>query len=194
MDRSTIFITGGAGFIGSRLAARCAADAHQVTVFDNCHPQAHAGNSDTRALLVQRGVKIVQGDVRDASALAAALAACRPQIVFHFAAETGTGQSFDLPARYNDVNVMGTAHLIEAIRSHGKLVRRVVLASSRSVYGEGAGLDADGRLCVAVERVARDMERGDFAPKDVGGKALRPVPSNANCPVAPSPKPRHQPK
>lgn len=186
MERTTVFVTGGAGFIGSRLAASFPPDAFQVTVFDNFHPQAHEGNPDTRAVLLQRGVRIIQGDVRDDAALSAAVAASRPQIVYHLAAETGTGQSFDLPSRYNDVNVMGTARLIEAIRSEGKFVRRVILASSRSVYGEGACVDSDGRLVPAVERIAADMERGDFAPKDMSGRTLRPIPTNAECSVAPA--------
>ena len=60
-----------------------------------------------------------------------------PHLIYHLAAETGTGQSFDLPARYTDVNVMGTTHLIEAARAHAPALRRIVLAGSRSVYGEG---------------------------------------------------------
>ncbi len=186
MEKSTVLITGGAGFIGSRLACALSPDLYQVTVFDNFHPQSHEGNTDTRALLQQSGVRIIQGDVRDEAALCAAVAASRPQIVYHLAAETGTGQSFDLPARYNDVNVMGTARLIEAIRARGKFVRRVILASSRSVYGEGACVDSDGRPVAAVERVAADLERGDFAPKDMAGRSLRPVPTNADCTVAPA--------
>lgn len=186
MERTTVLITGGAGFIGSRLATSFSPDRFQVTVFDNFHPQAHEGNSDTRAILQQRGVRIIQGDVRDDVAMAAAVAASRPQIVYHLAAETGTGQSFDLPARYSDVNVMGTVRLIEAIRAQGKFVRRVILASSRSVYGEGACVDSDDRLVPAVERIAADMERGDFAPKDMSGRSLRPVPTNADCAVAPA--------
>lgn len=109
-----------------------------------------------------------------------------PQIVYHLAAETGTGQSFDLPARYCDVNVMGTAHLIEAIRAAGSQVSRVILAGSRSVYGEGACTDAAGQFRPAVERLSSDMERGDFAPKDASGATLIPVATQADCPVAPA--------
>jgi dTDP-L-rhamnose 4-epimerase len=181
-----VFVTGGAGFIGSRLSVLLAGQGARVTVYDNFHPQAHRGNTDARAVLAKAGVTVVEGDVCDAADLRAALAASGADVVYHLAAETGTGQSFDLPVRYNAVNVMGTAQLIEAIRAVGPSVRRVILAGSRSVYGEGACLDASGRLTPAAERLPADMARGDFDPKDRHGNALTPVPTNADCTVAPA--------
>jgi dTDP-L-rhamnose 4-epimerase len=185
MVRQRVFITGGAGFIGSRLAQRLAATC-DVTAFDNLHEQAHAGNPENRARLDDAGVRLIMGDVRDGAALAAALATVDPTIVYHLAAETGTGQSFDLPVRYNDVNVMGTAHLIEAVRAKGDQVARVVLAGSRSIYGEGAYVDATGRPVLAQERRPADMDAGDFAVKDAAGNVLIPAPTNATCPVVPA--------
>lgn len=182
---SRVLITGGAGFIGSRLAVQLGRD-HAVTVLDNFHPQAHDGNPANRARLTEAGIPVIEADVRDHAALAEALGRVDPQIVYHLAAETGTGQSFDLPVRYTDVNVMGTANLIEAIRARGPNVRRVILAGSRSVYGEGACVDAGGRPAAAVERIAADMARGDFAPKDRAGRTLTPVATNADCVVAPA--------
>lgn len=180
-----VFITGGAGFIGSRLASLLAGQ-HQVTVYDNLHPQAHDGNPANLALVTRPDIRLVRADIRDASVLSAAIRDANPQIVYHLAAETGTGQSFDLPARYNAVNVMGTANLIESIRSAGPSVRRVILAGSRSVYGEGACLDAGGRPTAAVPRRDQDMARGDFAPKDRLGRSLIPTRTNADCVVAPT--------
>ena len=185
-DRPNILITGGAGFIGSRLAAELGRDA-AVTVFDNFHPQVHDGNPDGRALLAKHGIAVIEGDIRDASALAGAVARAAPDIVYHLAAETGTGQSFDLLTRYTDVNVMGTVHLIEAIRAAAHPVGRVILAGSRSVYGEGACIDADGQPRAAVERTEADLAAGDFAPKDAQGRVLKPVATRADsCPVAPA--------
>ncbi|GAA3859350.1 NAD-dependent epimerase/dehydratase family protein [Celeribacter arenosi] len=181
-----IFITGGAGFIGSRLALRLIADGAQVTVLDNFHPQAHEGNPDNRASLNVDGITVVEADVCDAAALQAAMKAAQPHIVFHLAAETGTGQSFDLPTRYCNVNVIGTTTLIEAIRATGG-VERVIVAGSRSVYGEGACVDADGLPAAALERDPADLKNGDFAPKDRHGRSLTPVPTAAaSCPVAPA--------
>ncbi|MGB0852485.1 MAG: NAD-dependent epimerase/dehydratase family protein [Pikeienuella sp.] len=178
-----ILITGGAGFIGSRLAAHLARE-NDVTVFDNFHPQAHDGNEGNHARLSD--VTVVRGDVADADALCEAVRVCDPHLVYHLAAETGTGQSFDLPARYTNVNVMGTTHLIEAARAHAPNLRRIVLAGSRSVYGEGACVDAEGRPTPAMARTALDMGQGDFAPKSAEGIALTPVKTNARCVVAPA--------
>lgn len=180
-----ILITGGAGFIGSRLAVALSEDA-TVTVFDNFHPQVHDGNPENRDRLARHAITVVEGDIRDAGAVADVVAKVRPQIIYHLAAETGTGQSFDLVSRYSDVNIMGTAHLIEAARAHAPDLARVILAGSRSVYGEGACVDADGRPAPAVERLDANLARGDFAPRDCNGRPLTPVPTDAACVVAPA--------
>jgi len=185
MARERVLITGGAGFIGSRLAD-CLAPAHDVTAYDNLHEQAHAGNSGNLARLEEGGISLIKGDVRDASALRDAIARVDPTIIYHLAAETGTGQSFDMPTQYTEVNVTGTAHLIEAVRAQGPSVTRIVLAGSRSVYGEGAYVDRTGAPVTALARNPQDMERGDFAAKDITGGVLTPVPTNASCPVAPA--------
>lgn len=185
MSRPSIFITGGAGFIGSRLALALSAET-DVTVYDNFHAQAHDGNPENKARVADADVAVIKGDVRDADALRAAISAANPTVVYHLAAETGTGQSFDLPARYSDVNVMGTAHLIEAIRHAGASVARVIVAGSRSVYGEGAYLDATGRPALAQERDPAHMAAGDFDVRDASGAVLQPTLTTAACPVAPA--------
>ena len=179
-----VFITGGAGFIGSRLAEKLSS-AHHVTVFDSLLPQVHEGNPENQARLKACGAELIIGDVRDAASLSDAIRTARPDLLYHLAAETGTGQSFDLPVRYSDVNVMGTAHLIEAIRD-ARTVKRVILAGSRSVYGEGAHHTAEGTLVVAPERSVTDMENANFECRLQTGDKLTPVPTNADCPVAPA--------
>lgn len=180
-----ILITGGAGFIGSRLAVKL--DEHaDVTVYDNFHEQVHKGNPENKDRLIENNIKIITGDIRDSAAVKDAIKVVKPHIVYHFAAETGTGQSFDIVAQYNDVNVMGTAHLIEAIRSEGESVERVILAGSRSVYGEGACINANGEPTAAVERLGSDLSAKNFEPKDKDGNTLKPVPTNSTCVVAPA--------
>ena len=125
---------------------------------------------------------MVEGDIRDGAAVHAVVAEAVPEVVYHLAAETGTGQSFDEPVRYADVNVMGTAHLIEAIRAADAPVSRVILAASRAVYGEGACVDAEGHPALAVERTDADLAAGQYAPKDATGRALTPVPTRARWP------------
>lgn len=186
MAEDRILITGGAGFIGSRLAKVLAEAGTPVTVFDNFLPQVHAGNPENRARILAQGIAVVDGDICDAAALEQTVRACDPTIIYHLAAETGTGQSFDLPTRYTDVNVMGTAHLVEAVRKAGPNVRRIILAGSRAVYGEGAYLDTTGRLTTALAREDAAMEQGDFAVRDRAGTVLTPTATSAACAVAPA--------
>jgi len=149
-----VMITGGAGFIGSRLANNLKENAN-VVVYDSFLEQVHGGIHGTNELL--EGVEVVKGDVRDSDALEDIVKKTNPDIIYHLASETGTGQSFDEPTRYNSVNVMGTSHLVEAVRKHGKKTERIVLAGSRSVYGEGACVDANGNPAMAVERSSTDL-------------------------------------
>lgn len=181
----TILITGGAGFIGARLAAKLAPD-HRVVVYDSFLSQAHPDPTETRLRLAGQGVDVVAGDLRDVALLQAVLGRTRPDIVYHLAAETGTGQSFDHPLRYCDVNVMGTACLIQAIRQSNSNPARIVLAGSRAVYGEGAYVDADGMPAIAHDRSPADLAAGRFLPRDTHGRPLSPVPTRAGCPVAPA--------
>ena len=181
----TMLITGGAGFIGSRLAIALAAQ-HRVHVFDSFAAQAHPAPATTRIALARAGVGVITGDMRDPAALGAAIADTRPDVILHLAAETGTGQSFSQPSHYVQVNVLGTAHLAEAVRRHAPGLQRLVLASTRAVYGEGACIDESGRRAQAVPRRSCDMVQGRFGLQGRDGQPLVPVPTDADCPVAPA--------
>lgn len=179
---SNILITGGAGFIGKRLALSLATAGHKVGVLDTMHSQVHSEPAATLAELDAAGVAFHRGDVRDGGAILASIQEVSASTVVHLAAETGTGQSYDLPAHYCEVNITGTAKLIEAVRAAragGLDVGRVVLAGSRAVYGEGACLTSEGTVVTAVPRIAEDMATGDFAPKDAFGRPLTPTASQA---------------
>lgn len=178
-----ILITGGAGFIGSRLANTLKPN-HTVTVFDNFLEQVHGPNAEPNDFL--KGVDVVKGDVRDETALTECVKDVSPDIVYHLASETGTGQSYDEPTRYNDVNVMGTSHLVEAVRKNGPNVGRIVLAGSRSVYGEGACVNDAGIPTAAMERTSKNLSKGMFSPLCSKGTTLTPVASSAETPVAPA--------
>lgn len=182
-----VLITGGAGFIGSRLSTELVKQGHTVSLFDSLHPQVHFQNDTNFNLAKRSGAKLIVGDVRSRDDLQRAIKETDPECIYHLAAETGTGQSFDHPTRYNEVNIIGTTHLIEAIRSEGKSVSRVILAGSRSVYGEGACVNTDGVLTAAVERTNEDLDNGIFTPKSASGETLTPVMTSVeNCPVAPA--------
>lgn len=158
---SSIFITGGAGFIGSRLvyALQTQNPSVELTIFDNLHPQVHGANPTTPHF--DGNVTFIKGDVSSAIQLKTALSHSKPQIIYHLAAETGTGQSYDEPTRYCQINVLGTTHLIDAIRHVGG-VQKVVLAASRAIYGEGAYLDQKGRYCAGLPRNPSAMSLGNF--------------------------------
>lgn len=182
-----VLITGGAGFIGSRLVRALLQKnpALRIWVLDNLHPQVHG--ADAAPPDFPEGVTFIRGDVANAKTVFEAVEQARPELVYHLAAETGTGQSYDEPTRYCSVNVIGTTNLVEALRKTGT-AHRVVLAASRAIYGEGAYRDAEGRECLGLPRSAEAMNKGDFSvPLPPGYKSPGvPSASHAGLSVAPA--------
>ena len=134
-----VLITGGAGFIGTRLARRFVDAGATVTVLDALIPQVHGNDPATTSPLLRSldGVAtVVHGTVTSKDDLRKALAGAT--IVVHLAAETGTGQSMYESDRYVETNVGGTSKLLDLLANEPTEVRRVLIASSRSIYGEGA--------------------------------------------------------
>jgi dTDP-L-rhamnose 4-epimerase len=166
------FITGGAGFIGSRLSASLTSKGFDVVGYDNFHIQVHGENPN-----INLSHNVVRGDVRDLDALSDAIGEFDPDIIFHLAAETGTGQSFDEPSRYVDVNVRGTTNLFEACRIAKVKPKRIILASSRAVYGEGLYINQSGEVVEAYSRSSALMTKGDFAVYGQLGDKLIPRPT-----------------
>ena len=128
-----ILVTGGAGFIGSFLVDTLIKKNHSVTIFDNLEPQVHEGGVSPAYLNPQ--ATFIQGDVRDYEALKKALNGI--DIVFHEAAAVGVGQSNYQIKRYTDVNVGGTANLLDIIVNHKLPVQKILTTSSMTAYGEG---------------------------------------------------------
>lgn len=157
-----ILITGGAGFIGSRLALRLHERGYAVTVLDNLSPQIHTSNPDDSVLYqsIKDKVNFIRGDVTCRSDMERALAG--QQIVVHYAAETGTGQSMYQIERYCTVNVGGTSLMLDLLANTDNAVERVVIASSRSVYGEGKYLSAEQGAVYPGHRAADAMSAGQF--------------------------------
>ncbi len=166
-----ILVTGGAGFIGGWLVDSLLAAGQQVTVLDNLSPQIH-GSTAAGALLPlgHPALRFEQGDVRDSALMDRLLADC-VQVV-HLAAETGTGQSMYQIGHYYEVNVQATAQLFELVATRHKQVRRIVLASSRSVYGEGAYL-LTGQVVVANPRSRQRLAAGQWEPVGPLGEPLQ---------------------
>ncbi len=167
---SRILITGGAGFIGSHLADALVAAGHRVRVLDDLNPQVHGADRQKPAYL-SKEVELVVGDVRDRDAVARALESV--DAVYHFAARVGVGQSMYAMAEYTSVNSLGTAVLLEAMVE--KRIRRLVVASSMSIYGEGLYVDAAGRRVEAAPRNVEQLRHGDWEPRGPGGERVVPV-------------------
>lgn len=160
-----ILITGGCGFIGSSLSLALIEKGHTVTVLDNLSPQIHGNNpwQSPLYLSIKGKVNFIEGDIRDNKVLSDALK--NQDVVVHFAAETGTGQSMYEIQKYCDVNVNGTALLLDLITNDRSLnISKIVVASSRSIYGEGKYNSKNG-VFYPEARKDEDMTQGDFEIK-----------------------------
>src|SRR4051794_24168903 len=176
----TVLVTGGAGFIGSHLAAELLEHGYRVRALDVLHPQVH--ESGRRPDYLADDVELIIGDVRDPDLVRRAVAGT--DAVVHLAARVGVGQSMHEIAEYMSVNTVGTAVVLEALAAHP--VERLVVASSMSVYGEGAYTDASGTTVVAAHRSGAQLGRGDWEPRARDGAALVPVATSELKPPAPA--------
>ena len=171
-----ILITGGAGFIGSRLATVLNAEGHRVTILDNLLAQIHGDDPTKSGLLAvaRQAGDVVVGDVTDREVLENVLVG--QDVVIHLAAETGTGQSMYQIDRYSRVNVGGTALLLDVLASDKRRsVSKIVIASSRSIYGEGRYSSKELGYVFPESRRESDLLAGRFEPTypgDVSGLQL----------------------
>ena len=167
----TILITGGAGFIGRYVARALLARGHKVRVLDSMIEQVHGTRARPDGL--DADADVVIGDVRDETALLKALKGIDK--VVHLAAEVGVGQSMYAVDRYVSVNDYGTAVLFQQLIDNP--VKRVVVASSMSIYGEGLYRTVDGETAEEVVRQPRAGESTPWDPLDRHGRPLVPVPT-----------------
>jgi dTDP-L-rhamnose 4-epimerase len=167
----TILVTGGAGFIGRSVAGELLKRGHRVRILDSLIEQVHGERG--RADELDAEIEFLRADVRNGDVVAKALIGV--DSVVHLAAEVGVGQSMYAVERYTSVNEVGTAVLFEQLI--GRPVRRVVTASSMSIYGEGLYLDADGGIMEHAERQPRTSAGAGWDPVDPSGRPLRPVPT-----------------
>jgi dTDP-L-rhamnose 4-epimerase len=159
----TVLITGGAGFIGSHLADELLARGHRVRALDSLITQVHGDAA--RPAYLSDDVELVVGD---ADALLGALDGA--DSVVHLAARVGVGQSMYEIAEYTSANSIGTATLLEALAA--RPVRKLVVASSMSIYGEGLYTDGEGREVEPPERT-----REQLGSRDWEYAGLEPVPT-----------------
>jgi dTDP-L-rhamnose 4-epimerase len=174
-----ILITGGAGFIGSHLADDLIDRGHEVRALDLLSPQVH-GPGAQRPAYLHAAVELLHGDVRDPGTVRRALADI--DAVYHFAAAVGVGQSMYEVKHYTSTNNLGTAVLLQELAR--RPVERLVVASSTSIYGEGAYAcdngDEGDAPAACVDGVAQSIEQlraGDWEPRDARGRRLTPRPT-----------------
>ncbi len=181
-----ILVTGGAGFIGSHVVDRLVERGDRVVVLDNLDPQVHGAGATTASNIAEHvasgRVEFMRGDVRDAEAVKAALADV--DSVVHLAAAVGVGQSMYEPHYYTSVNVDGQGVLMEEMAKDPKRFRRFVVASSMSIYGEGAYRCAEHGEVAPPPRADAQLSAGDWEVHcPACGRALEPAPTSESKPL-----------
>lgn len=165
-----VLITGGAGFIGSNVALKLVQQGYKVTVLDSLSPQIHGNNPDVSSPLfisIKDKVNFIKGSVTSRDDWHKALKDV--DAVLHLAAETGTGQSMYEIEKYVNVNIGGTAILLDILTNEKTGVKRVVVAESRAIYGEGRYWSDDLNAYVYPdERPDSSLAKGDFEVKYPG--------------------------
>ena len=174
-----ILITGGAGFVGSHLADGLLRAGHSVRVLDDLTPQVH---SNGRPDYLSDDVELIVGDVRDPNRLREVLAGVN--VIFHFAATVGVGQSMYEIARYMSVNTQGTSELLQAMLDAKLAPEKLVVASSMSIYGEGRYVcSACGAAAAPPVRSVAQLRSGQWdLPCAVCAGVLKPVPTDETKP------------
>lgn len=169
--KGKILITGGAGFIGSHLTDELIERGYSVRILDNLSEQVHGENAQVPDYLNPEA-EFILGDVRDKTAVENALD--NVEAVFHLAAKVGVGQSMYEIKDYTDVNNVGTAVLLEALIKNP--VKKLIVASSMSIYGEGLYKNKKGEKILASQRKAEDFKQHKWELYDAGQK-LKPIPT-----------------
>jgi dTDP-L-rhamnose 4-epimerase len=178
-----VLITGGAGFVGSHLADALTAAGHEVTLYDSLEPQVHGDR--TRPPYLDPAHRLVVGDVRDGGTLAPLVRAA--DLVVHLAAKVGVAQSMYQVRAYADANSVGFASLLQALADDRGRVRKLLVASSMSVYGEGAyDCPEHGRVAPRLRSDTQLAERRWEPLCPTCAAPLRPVPTDETKPLQPT--------
>ncbi|MHD0317772.1 NAD-dependent epimerase/dehydratase family protein [Fusobacterium sp. THCT1E2] len=160
-----ILITGGAGFIGSNLALRLLEKKYEITVLDNLSQQIHGDKPEKSELYltIKDKVRFILGTVTSREDWKKALQ--EVDVIVHLAAETGTGQSMYEIEKYVNTNINGTAIMWDILANEKHKVKKVVVAASRAIYGEGKYYCKEHKEVYPTEREIKNLENKDFEVK-----------------------------
>jgi len=162
--KEKILVTGGAGFIGSALVLKLIDKNYEVRVIDNLLPQVHGNSLNSYSFnSIKNKVKIIKEDIRNYNEVKKAI--CKQDIIIHLASETGTGQSMTQIERYTNANINGIAVLFDVLINEKQFVKKMILASSRAIYGEGKYECETHGIFYPGARKNEDMLKGDFEIK-----------------------------
>jgi dTDP-L-rhamnose 4-epimerase len=181
-----ILVTGGAGFVGSHLTDALIERGHHVRVMDNLDPQVH-GEGNSPPSYLNPKAEFVLGDMLATEALWQCVRDV--DVVFHLAARVGVGQSMYEIMDYTRVNVLGTSLLLDLLanRREQHRLRKLIVASSMSIYGEGAYARADGSAVAPPLREDEQMRRNQWELIDSeSGETLRPLATPESKPLQPT--------
>ncbi|MDD5111121.1 MAG: SDR family NAD(P)-dependent oxidoreductase [Candidatus Altiarchaeota archaeon] len=177
-----VLVTGGAGFIGSHIVDRLVEGGHDVRILDNLDYQVHKGR---KPHYLNKKAEFVKGDVRVRKDVESAVEDV--DVVFHEAAAVGVGQSMYRIGYYVGVNTVGTARLLDVLVNKENSVKKVIVASSMSIYGEGAYNCAEHGLVYPKLRTVQQLKKHDWEAKcPKCGRDVAPVPTNEEKPVKPT--------
>ena len=184
-----ILITGGAGFIGSNIALKLVEWGYNVTVLDTLSSQIHGIDPEKTSPLYQSivsKVKFVQGSVTNRADWEKA-SLCEQDAVIHLAAETGTGQSMYEIEKYVQVNIGGTALLLDILTNTPHTVKKILVASSRAIYGEGKYYSKEVGIVYPAQRIPVEMDKKNFEVSYPGTHTpLRLMPTDEESKIHPS--------
>jgi dTDP-L-rhamnose 4-epimerase len=182
--KKKVLVTGGAGFIGSFIVDELVGRGYPVRILDNLEPQVHGADGRMPAYL-NRDAEFVKADVRDTGSVRRALRGV--EVVFHHAALVGVGQSMYQIRRYTEINAVGAAAILDVIASGKNSVKKMIVASSMSIYGEGAYNCGNCGVVYPQLRSSKQLRasRWEMECPRCGGTA-HPIPTDENKPLYPT--------
>ncbi|MBE2190441.1 MAG: NAD-dependent epimerase/dehydratase family protein [Candidatus Kapabacteria bacterium] len=182
-----ILITGGAGFIGSKLALSLINKGYSVTVLDCLSEQIHGKNPEANSALfksISGKVNFIKGNICNRKEIQKAVGG--QDAIVHLAAETGTGQSMYEIEKYANVNISGTALLLDVLVNHKNSVKKFILASSRAVYGEGKYINSKSEIVYPENRNWDEMRQKNFQMTDQNDEILEAVATDEESKLHPT--------